>query len=726
MPPALLVSVRFHDGRYHGAEEWPPSPARLFQALVAAAATGESIAEPQRRALLWLETLDAPLLATPRARRGRLLRNYVPNNDLDAKGGDPALVSSIRVAKSIRPVLFDADIPLIYLWQADAMPADNELEILFEIVHRLYQLGRGVDMASAEAEVVDHEDALERVRSPEWVIHRPSGGRQGVELACPAPGSLSSLERRFAAFRRRLEQPERRKGTTVFAQPPKASFRRVTYNSPPARLLYELRDPASTSSTPAFVAYPHENVTKLVESVRDRSAAVLRGALPDRTDEIERCLIGRGARDADKATRIRIVPLPSIGHVHAERSIRRVLVEVPPECSLTAADVDWALTTAESDPESQPTGLLVRARDDRMLRHYGVDAGTHRRWRTITPAALPESASRRRIDSMHRSAEAKAATERLQEEAAAILAVHAALRHSGVTVPVRQMRVQREAYAARGLRAEAFATAPRFSKHRLWHVEVVFAEGVSGPLVIGDGRYLGLGLMAPERELPPAVLAYDFEAGSEPPATSRREVLEALRRALMALDRDVSGDVGKLFSGHEADGTPAADGTHRHVFLAAGMSDDQRRLTKLFVVRPDLVDRSCTLSREEKERFATVAGALRTLRTGKQGVFRLEAPCEPDAEDPLFSSSMTWRTLTPYEPTRHPKRGDDRREFLREDVLAECRRRGLPNPRAVEIEEASEGAIGAVHVRIDFAVAVSGPILLGRGCHRGEGLFTSQ
>jgi hypothetical protein len=34
MPGALLVTVRFHDGRYHGSGDWPPSPARLFQAAV--------------------------------------------------------------------------------------------------------------------------------------------------------------------------------------------------------------------------------------------------------------------------------------------------------------------------------------------------------------------------------------------------------------------------------------------------------------------------------------------------------------------------------------------------------------------------------------------------------------------------------------------------------------------------------------------------------------------
>ena len=37
MERALLVAIRFHEGRYHGAGGWPPAPARLFQALMAGA-----------------------------------------------------------------------------------------------------------------------------------------------------------------------------------------------------------------------------------------------------------------------------------------------------------------------------------------------------------------------------------------------------------------------------------------------------------------------------------------------------------------------------------------------------------------------------------------------------------------------------------------------------------------------------------------------------------------
>ena len=95
MPKALLLTLRFHDGRYHGAEDWPPSPARLFQALVASAAKGSEIPRNEHNALAWLESLDPPAIAAPTMRDGQRYQNFVPNNDLDAKSGDPGRIGEI-------------------------------------------------------------------------------------------------------------------------------------------------------------------------------------------------------------------------------------------------------------------------------------------------------------------------------------------------------------------------------------------------------------------------------------------------------------------------------------------------------------------------------------------------------------------------------------------------------------------------------------------------------
>ena len=120
MAHTLFFTVRFHEGRYHGAGDWPPAPARLFQALMAGAARGAGAPQAVREALAWLEGLPPPVIAAPRGSRGQALANYVPNNDLDAELAKKATrgigdaVAAIRVPKSVRPVLFNDGTPFFY------------------------------------------------------------------------------------------------------------------------------------------------------------------------------------------------------------------------------------------------------------------------------------------------------------------------------------------------------------------------------------------------------------------------------------------------------------------------------------------------------------------------------------------------------------------------------------------------------------------------------------
>jgi CRISPR-associated protein Csb2 len=59
------------------------------------------------------------------------------------------------------------------------------------------------------------------------------------------------------------------------------------------------------------------------------------------------------------------------------------------------------------------------------------------------------------------------------------------------------------------------------------------------------------------------------------------------------------------------------------------------------------------------------------------------------------------------------------------DVIAECERRSLPRPE-VEILESDAGPNGGdleARLQLRFAIAIQGPILLGRDSHAGGGLF---
>ncbi|WP_374763459.1 type I-G CRISPR-associated protein Csb2 [Yunchengibacter salinarum] len=728
MTRALIISVCFHDGRYHGTGPWPPAPARLFQALVAAAAEGGDVPANAQAALAWLETLPPPEITAPIARAGQGYRNYVPNNDLDAKNGDPKKVADIRTPKQIRPYLFNAAKPLLYCWRFSDDP-ENHARTIATITDRLYQLGRGVDMAWAKCAIFGKDEADKHIHAHGGAHSRPAPGN-GNLLPCPAPGSLISLINRHKALEKRLTTSKKgRSMKTAFTQPPKPRFQDVAYDSPPTRLLFDIRNLATRRAD--FHPTALTDVAKLVETVRDKVADRLKKALPDQGTEIDR-VFGRvkAMGNADKAQRIRIIPLPSVGHPHAESSIRRILVDVPPHCPLPSGDIHWAFAGVTLSEQTNPhTGEIVQdiqltdTDNPRMTRHYGLNRGA-RIWRTITPAALPEKAARRRIDPSETRNKPKGGGERGQEESRAAHAVRQALRHAGIDTATAQIHVQREPFHAKGARAEGFAARTRFSKHQLWHVEIAFEAPVKGPLILGNGRYLGLGLMAPMPDARRRVAAFAIE-GSPPPAKSHGPIIHALRRALMALDRDVTGALSPLFSGHKPDGRPAGNGGHEHVFLTADHDEDTGTLSRLYVIRPDMADPQTKLDHGDKDRFEQVTNALESVRAGHCGVLALRPLPDPENESRLFGQGRVWVSNTPYRATRHPKRRDDRRAFMEQDVRRELHRRGLPEPADVTILSCGvEPETGPyARIRLRFAVAVSGPLLLGKGAHRGDGTF---
>lgn len=725
---ALLVEVRLLDGRYHGVGDWPPSPFRLFQALVAGAYGGRWATEPpdaKDRAFTWLERLPPPCIAAPARRDLRAITHYVPNNDLDAVEGDPDRVADIRVARTVRPLVIAAEATVLYAWPfADG---EDHAALLCRLADRLHHLGRGVDPAFAQAGVADWAEAEARLSAHGGTVACPAGGGDPArDPRCPTDGSLASLKARHAAAASRFTvQRVRQKTITHFRQPPKPVFRTVSYDRPPARLLYAF---APVDGAREFQPQPLEGIAGLAVSVRDRAAARLVAALGEgKRALVEAVLIGsREATDADKAQRVRLIPLPSIGHAHADSAIRRLLVEVPPDCPLPVADLGWAFAglNLNLDPATgaiadgrQP--VLDPAGDPGMLYHYGIGSPPSHRWHTITPVALPVPRRRGGIDGRARAA----------GEGQAAAAVRDALRHAGVSVAPLAIRVQREPWMAKGERAEAFATR-RFAPDRLWHVAIDFAQPVAGPLVVGDGRYAGLGLMAPVRggTLPAGrnLALFEIAPANRPAAAERAPILHAVRRALMSLARDADGGVPLLFSGHQTGPEPARPGHHGHVFLAALDGNRAGRLDRILVAAPWAVDRSHGPAPGDVTLFDRVVRALAEVRCGVLGVLTL-SPADEGSHAAWLACARVWRTLTPYRPTRHGHKGGEAAPAVAADLGLECARRGLPRPE-VEVIDLTVGPRGGIsaEVRLRFRIPVRGPLLLGRDAHQGGGLFKPE
>ena len=717
MERALLVAVRFHEGRYHGTGDWPPSPARLFQALASGASSGGRLPASIRDALDWLEGLAPPAISVPRGVRGQARKLYVPNNDLDAELAKRTVahidraVANIRVGKNIYPILFDAKTPVLYSWTV----TDDSVHAaaVCRAFDGLYRLGRGVDMAWAEATVIDADAAEAHLCNDNAIVYRPSKGSSSeLELLCPRPGSRLSLTNRFDAMRRRFHAGVTNgKPTQVFVQPPKPLLAKVAYDAKPHRSVFELREGIARG---AFVNRRLGAAATLVAEVRDRAADALRSGVPTLANDVERYLIGRSAGQTDKADRVRIVPIPSVGHEHVGMAIRRIAVYTPQSCPLRAGDLAWAFAqVAWADADGTILSELRRADDDRMADRFERRG---RRWRSVTPLALP-MASRRHGERM-----------RVAREACATEAVRQALRHAGVYAPTSVVRVQREPFHRRGTRAESFAAGSRFRSEALWHAEIVFAEPVSGPLILGNGRYLGLGLMLAD-EPAQGVQAFSITGGLDDGADAA-SVAHAARRAMLAraLDGGKRSDaLGRYVSGHEADGSPAGGGTHRHIAIVA---DLPRR--RILFVAPSLLQRGGVPWREIGREHGAVIRALEgmdVLRAGRAGRLTL-APATFDVEDdPLFAPARVWESITDYDVTRHRRRMSDE-DALRADVAAELQRCGWPVPPsdAVEVLAIRRGPRGGLsgRLRVAFATAQRGPLIIGRTAHKGGGLFAPR
>lgn len=719
---ALAVTVHMHEGRFHGEPEWPPAPARLFQALVAGCARGMELDEDSTRALTWLESLPPPKIAAPTPWTGQPTKLWVPNNDLDQKGGDPEAKAELRVGKEVRPRIFDPEVPFIYVWNLCDPEDESAARRIAEMAHHVYQLGRGVDMASATGAIVSEVESQDLLESHPGNVHRPALGlvRDGILLNCPAPGTLTSLARRHAAMLTRFQREgEGRKAIDTFRQPPKAVFTRVAYDGSISRMLFDVREADDLKS---FSPTPLSRIGLFVEALRDAAADKLSIALGERRGDVERALIGRNTEcesPVPAERRVRIVPLPSVGHEYVDQAIRRFLVEVPSSDPLRADDVFWSFSGLRFPTPSGGNAISIRADDFSMLDRYAAWGEGSKRWRTVSPCALP--AARRRIDPTMIQEEAKGAPERQDEEASARRAVRQALRHASIRASLTEIRVQREPFTSRGARVEAFAPGTRFAKERLWHVELMFRERLEGPLLLGDGRFLGLGVLEPVDDVPKALV---FQVTDGLAREAEPEVVaNALRRAVMARYQQAIGERRRLptfVSGHSMNGEPAKGAERLSYVFDPGTA-------RLLVIAPHAFRRSNgRVFSKERSCMHVLIEAMQgfsELRAGSAGRLGL-APLEVDADsDPLIAPSARWTSRTPYVVNRHIN-GKDAKDALTRDLQASISTAGLPTAKIRIAKLCSRGQLGLMgFAELDFQTAIEGPILLGRTRHKGGGLF---
>jgi CRISPR-associated protein Csb2 len=513
MADYLCLSIEILDGRFHGKgdeaiPEWPPSPLRAFQALVAAGAARwpTDFEQTATKAFEWLQSLPAPEILSPSADTAdHAYRLYVPNNAGDlvtrawAAGNNAASIASHRTEKDCRPTWIRScdslagSSPLRFLWTLAEPKSKNAVEhitTLRDAARGVSHFGWGSDLAYAQIHLVDESERSGCLAEPGIDHWLP--GSAGTPLRLPrsaangSSGTLAALKRRHQAFLGRM-----RGGRPQDVVPLTASafgetlYRRSSDRVPPRWAMFELR-----RDDESFLAYPQQQLIHVAGMVRHLAIESMLQSPPDDVapDWVETFVAGH-AKGSPAHRQVSYLPLPSIGHAHTDPRVRRVMIAAP------ARDgdlLDYLANCIAGRPlvPTDRTRLvgpvhLTQVRGDRFSALYVAPA---RAWATVTPVILPGYDDRQ-----------VAKTSKL---------IMRALRHAGITSPCTFRWSPTSVFAkslsaynrGRNGRLVGYVRPSHLLHQTAIHLQLDFGDRqVSGPLAIGVGRHCGLGILAPIR-----------------------------------------------------------------------------------------------------------------------------------------------------------------------------------------------------------------------------------
>ena len=475
-----------HGRNENGEPEWPPSPLRTFQAVVAASAGRWNERQRINRALpalQWLEAQPPPEMIAAFGIASKVkCQFYVPDNTADRlvpawKKGDFTKQVK-RTEKVVRPTHLAGE-TVYYLYPLPEGECPH-LHVLKAAARNITHLGWGIDIVAGDASVISGEQfaALEGRR---W---RPTmAGR--TPLRVPIEGTLDDLMRKHEGFLNRLSNDGFR------PVPPLKIFRVHGYQADDAPLqrpcrIFELR-----CMDGGRFRYPPRKLIHIAGMVRHLAIKAMKASPPAGVTRewVETYVAGHTTENATEHRQLSYLPLPSIGHVHTDPGVRRIMVAAPVGDDAWLNHVVRYLAGQRLEPlrgdefgDNDPP-LLVPVRHDNIVRFYTQPASA---WASVTPVILPGHDD-------HKPEK----TRRLVEKA---------LAQSGIEQPCE---FEWSAFS----RFPKLLSAHKYDKNKeptgylrpdylnsqtAVHLTLRFSGDlrVPGPLAIGAGRHCGLGLMA--------------------------------------------------------------------------------------------------------------------------------------------------------------------------------------------------------------------------------------
>ncbi|MFW6106589.1 MAG: type I-U CRISPR-associated protein Csb2 [bacterium] len=496
MAEYLCISVTFLNRCFHGRcdggrPEWPPSPLRLMQAIIAGNADSVGGDGELHAALVWLEHQTPPTILAPKHAKGSAYRLSVPNNAMDLVGnawargkyygaGD-ANPATHRTMKTVRPIHMREGDTVHYLWALDDR-VSAPIDILARAAKRIIALGWGIDLVIGRASRVRSAElcALGKER---W---QPAPSTAPVTLRAPKAGTLQALVDQHDSFLNRV-------GEDGFVPvPPLTQFDMVGYRRPSDPLIrpcavFELRH-----DDDSFCVYSQRKLIHIAGMLRHLAKEVMLASPPADVDDgwVRRYVAGHRDKKAGQHKQFSYIPLPSIGHRHADHLVRRVMIIAPVGdeglldylAQRLSGQQLQPLPNTEFGPKGPPS--LIRVFNDSVAANYQGPAAV---WHSVTPVILPGHDD-------HKPAKTRKLIER-------------ALAQSGVDQPCEfewsafsrfPKAFSAHKYDRHG-KLQGYFRPDHLETQTAVHMTVRFKDDrrVPGPITIGAGRHCGFGLMAP-------------------------------------------------------------------------------------------------------------------------------------------------------------------------------------------------------------------------------------
>lgn len=478
------------------AAEWPPHPERVFSALVQAWGDGDE-RDSERAALEWLEKRPPPTIEADSPEE-TLERDaptvFVPPNDTSGAKLEVLPEHRKRQARSFH-ALSPRCRTVRLVWNEPAPP--EVLRALQQLAPRVASIGHSSSLTRC-AFIAPMAGDLSPERT--WT---PGPGVEDVGTWSDLPGSalrmyysgrLAELHRWFHGMDGVVQRPLSRHSVWYVAprDAPARPLPASSFGRSRGWFVFESRD----QTAPDILATAH--VARRARDALMHHCARQDLGVPE--------LLSGHARDGNPSRRphVAIVPLSNVGWEHSTGELLGFAVVLPDRAdpeqrgAVLRAIASFSIAALDAKSDSRHAALQLSKEVTWNLERVALPSRsslhparwcTHSRtWASVTPLLLDQFPKEKTPTERAEIVSRACARIGLPEPTEIELHEHSAVRGAVSAYPARGRRERPDWSFPKGSK---FAPRPRL------HVVLRFAEPVIGPVILGAGRYHGLGLCLP-------------------------------------------------------------------------------------------------------------------------------------------------------------------------------------------------------------------------------------